>query len=105
MGRTIVFLLGSGASLGANMPSVRTLTERILSGDGVIRHTDGCYYIFRPRNYSEAHEAVERNVAFLGELKTIANHYFAVHWPGRQADYEDLADLCHEIDDAIGGGG
>jgi hypothetical protein len=47
----IGFLLGSGISLFAKLPDTRTITNLVISGNGVIRHTDGCYY--NPGNSAE----------------------------------------------------
>jgi hypothetical protein len=97
----LVVLLGSGASLGANMPSVGEITARVLSGDGIIRHSDARFYgvdVIQPH-----HETVpvQAAVVFLHELKAISDGYFAVHEPDRETNYEDLAYFARQIDDAI----
>ena len=38
-------LLGAGASVAAGFPSTNNLTERVLSGTGGKRHTDGSYFV------------------------------------------------------------
>ena len=38
-------LLGAGSSLPARFPSTQCLTDLVLSGDGVERHSDGTYYL------------------------------------------------------------
>lgn len=44
----IAFLLGSGISLRAGMPSTSDITEQVLSGEGVTFHSDGTYYFRSP---------------------------------------------------------
>ncbi len=39
MPKRVSFLLGSGVSIPARMPSVNDITKRVLSGMGVMRHT------------------------------------------------------------------
>ena len=45
----IVFLFGAGVSIPAGMPSTADITQRVLCGDGVARHTDGSYYFCKPQ--------------------------------------------------------
>src|SRR5438132_9388424 len=45
---------------------------------------------------------VEASLTFLGKLKAISDSYFAVHDPGRETNYEDLAYFARQIDDALG---
>jgi hypothetical protein len=45
----VAFLLGSGISIPAGMPSTREITDQVLSGEGVMRQTDGNYYFGRPQ--------------------------------------------------------
>jgi len=44
----LVILLGAGASLAVGMPSVADVTARVMSGEHVVRHTDGNYYFGDP---------------------------------------------------------
>lgn len=44
----IAFLLGSGASRPAGMPSTDEITEAVQSGNGVVRHADGVYRLGGP---------------------------------------------------------
>ena len=41
----IAFLLGADSSAAAGFPSTEELTEQVLSGGGVIRHTEEAYCI------------------------------------------------------------
>ena len=68
MPERVSFLLGSGVSIPAGMPSVKDITERVLSGMEIYRHTDGKYYIGPPDDIMEGY--VERVVEFLSTLST-----------------------------------
>lgn len=98
----LAVLLGSGASIGAGMPSVGMITKRVLSGEKVFRHTDGHFCL--NDEFADRHDAdsVEAAVSFLEELKAISDSYFAVHDPDRETTYEDLAYFARQIDDALG---
>ena len=48
------FLFGSGLSISAGIPSLADITNQILSGDGVSRHTDGTYLIGGHSNPGDA---------------------------------------------------
>jgi hypothetical protein len=98
----LVVLLGSGASIGAGMPSVWEITERVLSGENVFRHSDEHFYLVDELADHHDTEPVEASVSFLDELKAISDSYFAVHEPGRETNYEDLAYFARQIDDAVG---
>jgi len=40
----LAFLLGSGISIPAEMPSTRDITEQVLSNGGILRSIVGVYY-------------------------------------------------------------
>jgi hypothetical protein len=66
-------LFGSGISISAGMPRTQEITERILSGEGIMHHTDGNYYFGKPL-YSHLgwpDEHVPRIVEFLGIIANL----------------------------------
>jgi hypothetical protein len=73
----LLFLVGSGVSLGAGLPSVTAITEQVLSG----------------RN--------DEVLDFLREVKGICDDYYGAFDPGRETNYEDLAFVAQQIVDAI----
>jgi hypothetical protein len=97
----LVVLLASGASIPSGMPSVRTITERMLSGENVFRHTDKRFYLVERIEAHHDTEPVQAAVGFLQDLKTIADRYYAVHDSAHETNYEDLAYMARQIDDAI----
>ena len=48
----IAFLLGSGVSIPSKLPSTNMITEKIFSGEGIIRGTAENYFFGDPRNFS-----------------------------------------------------
>jgi hypothetical protein len=91
----VSFLLGSGVSIPARMPSVKDITERVLSGMGVMRHTDGNYYIGQPLDYMQGY--VERVVEFLKGLCVEVRQYYATTDSERMVNYEDLYYVALQI--------
>jgi hypothetical protein len=101
----IAFLLGSGISADAGMPSVDTISTRVLAGKGVIRHSDATYYLAESSeaNYDHYRAAAEPAIRFAQRLNRIADCYFADILDGRSANYEDVANLAKQVTDAISG--
>ena len=48
MPQKVSFLFGSGISIPAGMPCVKQMTDKVLSGTGVSRHSDETYYFGPP---------------------------------------------------------
>jgi hypothetical protein len=97
----ISFLFGSGVSILAGMPSVKEITERVLSGVGIMRHTDGNYYFGKPL-YAHAgfhDEYIPRVLAFLKRLLVEIESYYDFDL-GRKINYEDLYYLAAQIHDS-----
>jgi len=97
---SVSFLLGSGVSIPAGMPSVNHITEKVLSGMGVMRHTDGKYYIGEPDDVMVGY--VERVVEFLKRLHPeIKDYYGSRPWytpdSERMVNYEDLYYVALQI--------
>ena len=97
----IAFLLGSGVSIPAEMPSTRDITERILSGKGVMRHTDENYYLGQPlyAHTGFPDEYIPRVLEFLKRLKLEIDQYYN-HEPERYTNYEDLYYVASQIHDS-----
>jgi len=93
--KSVSFLLGSGASIPAGMPSVNELTERVCTGVGVQRHTDGKYYIGKPVLVGY----VERVVKFLHRLCAEIKDYYTFD-SERMINYEDLYYAALQIYDS-----
>ena len=82
----IAVLLGSGASLGAGMPSVYEITARVLNGERMIRHSDPRFYAVEEIQAHHDTEPVGVTVRFLHVLKAICDAYYTVHEPGRKTN-------------------
>ena len=91
-----VILLGAGSSLPAGFPSTRCLTDRVLTGAGVERHTDGTYVLnggsARPEHTVRFANCVTRR------LHAEAERYFSANG-GRPVNYEDLFYLAKQASD------
>ena len=100
----LVFVTGSGISVGAGMPSLQAITEQLLSGRNVTRQ-GGRFQIWDelPLQHEMWLDGVERTLGFLGELKAMCDAYFVRHDHERQTIYEDLAFVAQQIEDAIVG--
>jgi hypothetical protein len=100
----IAFLFGSGISIPVGMPHLYEITERILSGKGIMRHTDGNYY-FGDSLYAHVgvpDEYVPRVVTFLNRVKTEIDLYY-VYQTARSTNYEDLYYVATQISDSESG--
>jgi hypothetical protein len=98
----IAFLLGSGVSIPAGMPSTMDITEKILSGEGVKRHTNGNYYfdqsLYAHKGIKDKY--VKRVVTFLEMLKVEIDLYYLNH-PWHSTNYEDLYYVASQIKDSL----
>lgn len=94
----IAFLLGSGISIPAGMPSTQVITKQILSGEGVMRHSDGNYYFDKPL-YGTPDEYVPQVVVFLNRLKIEIDLYY-LYETGHFTNYEDLYYVASQIRDS-----
>ena len=99
--RDVAFLLGSGASIPSGYPSTSALTETVLRGTHVMRHTDGCYYRGKqpesfPFNY------VGAIVPLLAEVKEIADSSL-VPQRGYGANYEDILYVLIQLNEHLSG--
>ena len=71
--KTIAFLFGSGISIPADMPSTGKITERVISGEGIIRNTDETYS-FNEHPNGKQDECVPRVIGFLKRLEVWGAH-------------------------------
>jgi hypothetical protein len=99
------FLLGSGISVGAGMPSVEQISRQVFYGENVARHSDGTYGITDGNSLSVPHadNQLEAAVAFTRRLRDRAQSYFDALVTGREVNYEDVATFAGQIQDAITG--
>ncbi len=105
----IVFLLGSGISYGAGMPSVETITKHVLHrGKPIVYNPDHGFYCFedmvRKDRYIPDFGYVRRIVEFLERLEQEINAYYTYYKEAelliRKANYEDIYFLASQIHDS-----
>lgn len=108
-------LLGAGSSQAAGFPSTDDLTKRVLSGQGVIRHTDSSYYIDESvtasgstsdhANSLDHQMNVTTSLAksIVQRLYTVAKRYYATYNENPAINYEELYYLVNQaFDDYVG---
>jgi len=97
----IGFLFGSGLSLKAGYPSTSKITENVISGKNVFRHTDGNYYFGQsPMSHTGfPEEYLSRILIFLNRVKVESDLYY-FPFPDRSTNYEDLYYICNQINDS-----
>lgn len=96
--KRISFLVGAGVSIPAGFPTVGEITHKVLSGKGVMRHTDGNYY-FEPPLYGIPDEYIPRVRLFLNRIKIEIDLYY-LYQSDRDTDYEDLYYVASQIRDS-----
>jgi hypothetical protein len=97
----IAFLLGSGISFPAQMPSIKDITEQILSGQNIMRDAKG-NYSFGLSLYAHVgipDEYVPKIVGFLKQIKTEIDNYYESE-PEKFKNYEDLYYVASQICDS-----
>lgn len=96
----IAFLVGSGLSSSAGMPSTTNITDRVLSPEGPLDQPERTL-----QGQEEQVEAQHRQISldhilgFLRCLKQEVDRYYADH-PEHQTDYEDLYYAASQIHDS-----
>ena len=87
-------LLGAGSSVAAGFPSTEVLTGRILSGNGVCRHTDETYSINdnRPTDQTSRYVTCLLNLIH-GRVRT----YFEEHCSAWHVSYEDVYNIIDQV--------
>jgi hypothetical protein len=95
------FLFGSGLSIPAGLPSTASITARVLSTEGISRHSDGTYFSGPPL-YGMPDEHVPQVLLFLQRLKSEIDAYYSYNLI-RTTSYEDLYSLASQINDSESG--
>jgi SIR2-like domain len=99
----IAFLLGSGVSLHLKLPSTKKLTEEVLSGKGVIRHTDAVYYYNQQIPSSKNYPSINELVEYLKLLSNQIKDYAQKNNIEYDITYETLSYIAIQIRDALDG--
>ena len=71
MDKNISFLFGAGFSIPFTNITTKKITDLILKGDKVLRHTNGQYYIKEDNNFS--HNAIFNRNKFVKEILILIN--------------------------------
>jgi hypothetical protein len=95
------FLVGSGLSSAMGLPRIGEITQQVLSGENVVRHTNGKYYIDKNGELGPADDtlSVRRVLLFLQRLRSEIDSYY--RWSvERVANYEDMYFVAGQIADS-----
>ena len=92
-------LFGAGSSLAAGFPSTQRLTDLVLSGEKVWRHTDEVYYT-DGRNPPDEKTRLAKSM--VRRLCVEAERYYLTR-AGRPPNYEDLHYLARQVYDEVRG--
>ncbi|MBW2062513.1 MAG: SIR2 family protein, partial [Deltaproteobacteria bacterium] len=96
----IAFLLGSGISLPAGLPSTASITDITLAGEGLRRFTTGSYSFGEPLHGGHfPDEYIPRILKFLKRLKVEIDHYYSPPI-NHNTNYEDLYYVASQIYDS-----
>lgn len=93
----VAILLGAVASIPAGYPSTGELTQAVLAGEGVYRHTDGRYYL-RESSRPSGCRYVKASREILKALLRILEDK-SPNVSGRPPNYEDLIYLLSQLHD------
>ncbi len=98
--KTIGFLFGSGITLKSGYPKMKEITDKVLSGKNIGRHTDSNYYFNFQTDWLKYY--VDNNVACLNYVaKTIAAYYKDLDLE-HTVNYEDIYFLISQLKDSEG---
>lgn len=116
MPKKVCFLLGSGVSIPAELPSISEITQEILSGEcfaweknrPLRLKTDAEKLgprVVGPPSYADSdndrwNEHVRPILLLVSWLKVQAERRYAA-WPGREVNYEDIAYLAGQLHDDL----
>lgn len=95
-------LLGSGASVPAEMPTVDTITQRVLSGENVLKQGSDYRLVDElPPNHEVFRAGVREVVEFVRDVKELCDDYFRSQEKDRTTNYEDIAYVARQIEDGL----
>lgn len=100
MPEKISFLFGSGISLSAGMPDTKAITEKILSGEGIMRGTDARYNIGKGNNPMFDYRYIPEIMELLKIIYQEIRIYYYDFYPSQYklVNYEDLYYTINEIE-------
>jgi hypothetical protein len=96
MSEVLPFLFGAGLSKPAGFPLAAEITERVLRGESIHRHTDERYYLGPHPSplIDSTRDYLERVLLLLQVLKTEADIYY---FGDRKPNYEDLYFMAQQV--------
>ena len=100
----IAFLLGSGISCPAGLPSIGEITDYVLSGRGFRKHSSNVWEMIKQasQDRTSCSKDAWRMTTFLKRLKAEADLYYLLD-RDRTTNYEDLYHLAGQLNDSVMG--
>lgn len=98
--KKISFLFGAGVSIPAGLPTTQDITDRILSGDDIHRHSCDNYCIGPPVNMQKEDKYVNKITQYLKYLRILTDKFYKDF---RTTNYEDLYYINNQILDCFSG--
>jgi hypothetical protein len=84
------------------MPTVGTITARVLSGENVLRNGSDYRVVDKlPPNHEVFTQGVADVIRFVGDLKQLCDDYFHSQEKDRTTNYEDIAYVARQIEDGL----
>jgi hypothetical protein len=90
MDKNISFLFGAGFSIPFTNITTKKITDLILKGDKVLRHTNGQYYIKEDNNFS--HHGIYKREKYVKKILILINRIkeYIDEFYEREINYEDI---------------
>jgi len=101
--KNISFLLGAGISIPSGISSTQEITDRILSGNNIIKCGDSSYIISNDSYDIKPDlkdELIKENIEFIKIISRQISNYFK-QFSVRKINYEDIFYLINELHDEV----
>lgn len=92
-------ILGSGVSYCSEIPGVETITNRILNGHDIGRHSDSIYYINNVQPYLQHY--VKDNLALIEFLVNDIENFYQFLGKKHRINYEDIYYVLSQLHDSF----
>ena len=94
--KRLIFLFGAGVSIPAGMPSTPQITERVMSGENVFKHTVDAFYFGTKPSLLVQNTEVDIALVLISILHSILKEYYSYD-PDKTINYEDIYALAYAV--------
>lgn len=92
----LIFLFGAGTSTPAGMPSTDEITERVMNGNEVFRHSDEAFYLGTKPSLLEQNTEVDIALEVVSIFDATLKEYYSYD-TDRIINYEDIYALAYAV--------